>query len=243
MPPSQSATAVGSINDFPNEILTHILSFLPLKETFRTSVLSKRWVSLCYSFSDLYFEDDAINNANDLTHFRQMLDAVMLSPRTQGQTLKSFYLECRSKLWETEAYRFDKWVEAATKRCVKELHIAGILLKAPLASTIFCCKTIVVLKLVDIYVPTMLHYSVHLPSLKTLWVYLVQIECKEDFVKLLFGCPLLEDLSTMRVDATTVVTEGGYFKPLTNLIKADIHLFDVPFIAVSNTQILTVMGV
>ncbi|KAK2376314.1 FBD-associated F-box protein [Trifolium repens] len=44
--PSHSVTALERINDFPDEILTHILSFLPSKDAFRTTVLSKRWLSL-----------------------------------------------------------------------------------------------------------------------------------------------------------------------------------------------------
>lgn len=37
-----SSTRVDNINDFPGEILTHLLSFLPTSEAFRITVLSKR---------------------------------------------------------------------------------------------------------------------------------------------------------------------------------------------------------
>ncbi|AES95305.1 F-box protein [Medicago truncatula] len=38
-----------TINNLPDNIVTHILSFLPLKYAFRTIVLSKRWVPLSHS--------------------------------------------------------------------------------------------------------------------------------------------------------------------------------------------------
>ncbi|AES97126.1 F-box protein [Medicago truncatula] len=47
-----------TINDFLDEILIHILSFLPIKYVFRTSIISKRWVPLCYSLSDIRFDND-----------------------------------------------------------------------------------------------------------------------------------------------------------------------------------------
>jgi len=70
MPPSQpqsATTMVESINNFfPDEILTHILSFLPFKQAFGTSVLSKRWRPLCYSLSDLHIAVRRVHNSKDL---------------------------------------------------------------------------------------------------------------------------------------------------------------------------------
>jgi len=239
-------SAATSINDFPNEILSHILSFLPIKDAFRTSFLLKRWLPLYHSLPDLHFDDDGVNNAEDWIHFRQMLDAIMLSPRSQDLTLKSFHLKCRrSNFWETEADCFHKWVEAAKRRCIKDLRMTSILLNIPLASTIFCCETLVVLNLIDLRVATMFHCYVHLPSLKILNLCLIhiQFEDMEDLMKLLSGCPMLEDLNIGHVEATTGVTPGGYFKPLPNLIKANIRQFEVPFRVVYNVHFLCVFGV
>lgn len=61
----------------------------------------------------------------------------------------------------------------------------------------------------------------------------------EDFMKLLSGCPVLEDLKTTFVQANAGVAAGGYFKPLSNLINADIRTFEVPFRAVYNVKLLT----
>ncbi|KAL2496888.1 putative F-box/FBD/LRR-repeat protein [Forsythia ovata] len=43
------------ISDLPNDVLHHILFFLPIKSIAQTSVLSKRWRNLWYSFPDLDF--------------------------------------------------------------------------------------------------------------------------------------------------------------------------------------------
>jgi len=166
----QSAT----INDFPGEILIHILSFLPIKYVFRTSIISKRWVPLCYSLSVIRVDDDGMNNAEEWIHFRQMVATIMLSPRSQDLTLKSLYLKFRSKLLEAEAdcFSFDKRVEAAKQPRVEYLNL--LLVDIPLAPTIFCCKTLVVLRLMKVrHIATLFHCPVDLPLLKSLFLYAI----------------------------------------------------------------------
>jgi hypothetical protein len=243
MLPSQSST-VDALNDFPDDILTRILSLPPCKDAFRTTVLSKRWVSLCYSLSRLHIDDEGVNDSKDWIYFCRFMDKVMLSPHAQRLTLKSLYLRCRSKLWEDEAdgfLSFDNWLEAAKRRGVEDLFL--LLLNVPLAPTIFCCKTLVHLYLTSISVGSMLHCSVDLPLLETLFLFDISLEDKKDFMKLLFGCPKLKSLTICRVNANVGVPEGGYFKHLSELKWACIELFNVPFKAVYNVKYLTVHGV
>lgn len=89
----------------------------------------------------------------------------------------------------------------------------------------------------------MFRSSVDLPSLKTLYMCFVSFEDMKDLMKLLSGCPMLENLKTICVDANAGVTAGGYFKPLSKLINADINLFEVPLRAVYNVQRLYVFWV
>ncbi|XP_045810074.1 uncharacterized protein LOC123904450 [Trifolium pratense] len=126
-------------------------------------------------------------------------------------------------------------MEAAKSRNLEELDIS-YLLGIPLAPTIFCCKTLVVLNLTGISVATMLHCSVDLPLLEFLSLSEVRFKGMEDLMKLLSGCPKLLDLRTRHVTATTGITTGGYFKPLSKLFYADICLFEVPVRAVSNVE-------
>ncbi|RHN55609.1 putative F-box domain, FBD domain, leucine-rich repeat domain, L domain-containing protein [Medicago truncatula] len=231
------------INDFPDDILTHIVSFLPFKDAFKTTVLSKKWVSLCYKLSNLEINDEGVNNAEDWIHFRRFVDAIILSPHSQNVTLKSFNLRCSSEFVDCDG--FDKLVEAAKQRHVEYLDLC--LLNVPLAPSIFCCDTLVVLKLARIRVGTSFNCSAHLPSLKTLVMFAVFFEDMENCFKLLSGCPKLECLDTTFikpgftiVEANAGVTERGYFKPLSNLINASIHIRDVPLKALYNVQYLCV---
>ncbi|MCI03085.1 F-box/LRR-repeat protein, partial [Trifolium medium] len=169
------------------------------------------------------------------------MDAIMFSPHSQHVPLKSFHLKFRNKFWGTNAdcSTFDKWFEAAKQRRVKYLNLLNI----PLVPTnIFCCKTLVILRLMNIRVANMFCCSVDLPLplLKTWDLYKVGFDDMENLMRLISGCPVLENLKTSFVEVSAGVTAGGYFKPLSNLIKADFNLFEVPLRAVYNVQFLTI---
>jgi hypothetical protein len=85
--------------------------------------------------------------------------------------------------------------------------------------------------------------SVDLPSLKTLHVDQLYLKNSQNFIKLLNGCPILEDLMTEicymdGVGGPSVSTKG--FKTLSKLIRADIYECDVPITTISNVEYLTV---
>ncbi|KAK2353174.1 F-box/FBD/LRR-repeat protein [Trifolium repens] len=130
MPPSiQSAVTVrvDTLNDLPDEILTHILSFLPYKEAIRTRILSKRWLPLCHSLSVININNEGASSANtkDWTRFRQFMDAIMFSPRSQHVPLKSFHLKFHYKFWDDNVVCsiFAKWIEAAKQRRIEYLNL------------------------------------------------------------------------------------------------------------------------
>ncbi|MCH85760.1 F-box/LRR-repeat protein [Trifolium medium] len=228
-----------NINDFPDEILTHILSFLPIKESFSTTILSKKWQHLCHSLSVLNIDDEGQDNITYWIHFRQFMNAVMSCPCSQYITLKSFHLKCDAK---AECSSLNKWIKAAKQRGIEylNLNLFKVLL---IPTTLFCCKTLVVLKLTNMSVAKMYRCSVDLPSLKTLDLHSVSFHDMENLMRLISGCPILENLTTLFVETRAGLTVGGYFKPLSKLIKADIHSFEVPLRAVSNVQFLRVFEV
>ncbi|KAK2430425.1 FBD-associated F-box protein [Trifolium repens] len=64
---------------------------------------------------------------------------------------------------------------------------------------------------------------------------------KQNFINLLYGCPILEDLLAQIsfIEETEGVTvRSGEFKSLLNMITADVNAFDVPLRAISNVKIL-----
>ncbi|XP_050909560.1 F-box/LRR-repeat protein At3g59200 [Lathyrus oleraceus] len=231
-----------SIHDLPDEILSHILSFLPTKHAFKTILLSKKWIPICHSRSALHIDDIIVNSAENKIHLVRFVDAFMFSPHSQHLPLKSFSINCRSQQWDakTDRFTFDKWIEAAKLRRVLRIYL--YLLDVPLSPTIFCFKTLVSLTLVKIQPDTLFDSSVDLPSLKSLCLNDVRFHHIDHFMKLLSGCPVLERLSTMFVKVNDRATAKGYFKPLSKLIIAGIVLFEVPFKAVYNVQHLNVSG-
>jgi hypothetical protein len=172
-----------------------------------------------------------------------MLDAVILSPHAHQQTLKTFHLKCQFELWKFDYSNITKWIEAAKQRCVENLSLFLLLGITLEPTTIFSCKTLVVLKLCSLHVSTLSNCSVCLPLLKTLNLVDVHLDDMGDLKKIIYGCPILEDLKTAYIGASVGVTTRGYSKPLSKLIKANIRLFDVPFRAVSYVKYLTVTGV
>ncbi|MCH95899.1 F-box/LRR-repeat protein, partial [Trifolium medium] len=187
LPSLQSEVArVDTLSDLPDDILTHILSFLPYKDAFRTTILSKRWLPLFHSLSDLNINDEGVNSRKNWTSFRQFMDAIMFSPRSQHVPLKSFHLKFRYNFWDANADRstIDKWIEVAKQRHVEYLN----LLQIPLApTTVFCCKTLVVLILMNIRVANMFRCSVDLPLLKALDMYNVGFDDMENVIRLISG--------------------------------------------------------
>jgi len=101
-----------SINDLTNDLLIHILSFLPIKYAFRTTVLSKQWYPLFYSLAVIRICDNEVYTKKAWVHFRRIVDTVILSKHALEQTLKKFHLDCQSKHWRANSFRcFDTWLK------------------------------------------------------------------------------------------------------------------------------------
>ncbi|KAK4437312.1 putative F-box/FBD/LRR-repeat protein [Sesamum alatum] len=63
--PRTDHTEEDRISDLPDDILHHVFFFLPIKSIAQTSVLSKRWKNLWYSFPDLDFTTvNTLSNAS-----------------------------------------------------------------------------------------------------------------------------------------------------------------------------------
>jgi len=93
--------------------------------------------------------------------------------------------------------------------------------------SILCSKTLVVLKLWGISVLNMVGFSIDLPSLKTLVLCQILFYDLDDLMKLVYGCPKLEYLTTNGVRGKSGIMSTRYFEPLSNLIKATTWIFEV----------------
>jgi len=74
----------------------------------------------------------------------------------------------------------------------------------------------------------MVDFSIDLPSLKTLVLRNILFYDFDDLMKLVYGCPKLEDLTTNGVVGTWGSMSTRYFEPLSNLIKANTRISEVP---------------
>lgn len=238
--------AYDRISDLPDEILCHILTFLPTKFAFATSVLSKRWISLYHSLTFIKFDDKSIEDHDQFLHFCRSVEAVTLSPHVQQKPIKKFYLRCgRYGNWHIPP--IDVWIEAINQRGVDYIHLSMNLHRLMpvgdelirLSNVLFNSQNLVVLKLNNLVLSTKI-LSVNLPSLKALHLKSVYLEIK-DFKKLFSGCPILKELHTDHFYGKWL--KLGYEPNLSKLVRASICPFDVPFKAVYNVKSLCILQV
>ncbi|PKI49679.1 hypothetical protein CRG98_029924 [Punica granatum] len=126
--------------DLPDEVLLQILSFLPLKDAVRTSLLSKRWRHLWALVLDLHFKN------SNLSKRPLFLDFVGRACALHGGTaIRAFSLECKI---DGVVSPIQKLITSVVKCGVREL---SLFLDYPsrgheLPSSIFMCSTLEMLR-------------------------------------------------------------------------------------------------
>lgn len=120
--------------------------------------------------------------------------------------------------------------------------------EAKLPLCIFSCKTLVDLRLEGLEVNDLSNVVVDFPLLKTLHLSYMFFKRFEPFVKLLSGCPVLEELQieslyVENIHETLVLPENHQCLP--NLIRANIlnlspKVATVPFIFLCRAKVLCV---
>ncbi|WZZ37651.1 hypothetical protein YC2023_033910 [Brassica napus] len=98
------------INSMPDEILNHILSFIPIDLAIRTSVLSRRWRHAWCELPCLHLRTTAKGIDQTLLSYRRL-------------KIMSFELCVTHKVTESQ---FNSWVEFAMSRYVGELSLTGL---------------------------------------------------------------------------------------------------------------------
>ncbi|KAM7461112.1 hypothetical protein LguiA_029233 [Lonicera macranthoides] len=132
----QTLTLDDRISNLPDEILCHILSFLPTKYAAGTSALSTRWKHL-YAFIpklSLDFDDslllnphkDKDNNLTSLAIFALFINSVMIVVYTNDLRIYSFSLKCQRD-YDCLSHDSDswvaRWVHLALSREVRDLTV------------------------------------------------------------------------------------------------------------------------
>ncbi|CAA0815963.1 Putative FBD-associated F-box protein [Striga hermonthica] len=175
--------SIDRLSSLPDEVICHILSFLPTKLSVSTCVLAKRWRFLWAHVPVLDFQADFFETPNS-----DVINSVILQHKAKTMhTLRISGIECNE-------HQLEKWISTAVERKIRNLHIDfDVNSIALLHRTLFTCKTVVNMRL-DLFKDLPSTGDLCLPSLKKLHLSHVKFEDDEALPHLLSGCPLLQEL-------------------------------------------------
>ncbi|CAA0821093.1 FBD-associated F-box protein [Striga hermonthica] len=182
--------SVDRLSALPDNIISHILSFLPIKISVSTSILSRRWRFMWAHFPNLDFNNLSRDHE---TRFWNIIDRVMSNPRLES--INTFRLKCNySDLTEN---KFDEWFAGRSINnlilCSRHDYLGNMYV---LPRTILTCKTLVELKFTACPLPNFSgNDDMSFPRLKKIHLNDVHFVTDETLPKLLCHCPVLEDLS------------------------------------------------
>ena len=218
------------ISNLPDSILCHILSFISTKQAAITSVLSKRWRPLWLSVLALNF------NSNDFKTFVRFVCVINSTMKRRDITLPihSFRLRCPN-YYSFDQKDVNQFVHFVLQRGIQNFYLhlpETCMIQTKLPHNMLSCRTLEVLKLKSIMIVDISHLvDIGLPCLKTLHLSRVQFGCHQHVMKLLSGCPILEDLKTKWLHAPTGNERHALeenFRSFPSLIKA--RVFDLSFL-------------
>ncbi|XP_054782507.1 F-box/FBD/LRR-repeat protein At4g26340-like isoform X1 [Prosopis cineraria] len=175
------------ISKLSDELLEHILSFLPTKQAIAASLVCKRWKTLWRSLSTLHLDDSIYQN---YISFVKFVYGVFICG--DFRSIKKFHLVCQS--CDSYPNQIKIWAaHAALNLKVEQLELIFPFSNYSLLSGVFVCSTIKELKLEGLLVDSL--SCVNLPSLKIMHLQRAKFHDFKLVAMLLSGCPLLESLS------------------------------------------------
>lgn len=233
------------ISNLPETLICHILSFLPTKQAVATSVLAKRWIHLWCSVLAINFSNTELYHQEACFRFSESVYSVLLS----RNSIKSF---CLGITYGEEGIigfpHVVKWVNHVVQSGVETIDLLVDTMfgggpKLPIS--ILSCKTLVVLKFQRFSVKGF--SSIRLPCLKILHLSESGFFNIQDFMLLLVGCPILEELQAHHIgfrseDSLTYQERNSSSLSLSKLTRADMVCFycHFPLTALRNVEFLCI---
>jgi hypothetical protein len=217
---------VDRISNLPDEILGHILYFLPSKDAITTTILSHRWenlwakflplrfdeclFSIYWRFSDDRLHDDHLqenvleNQEIILPYFMKFVDKA-LSLRENDVSIKKFELDlthCH------ELSVISKWIQWAISRNVQNLIISTYHYNNPAPYfpplRVLECKQLNKLKLSGYFLIDLQNSEICLPNLKSIDFRNVTFGDELQISNMLSSSPLLEEIEICNL----IITRG-----------------------------------
>ncbi|QHO14722.1 hypothetical protein HN51_030256 [Arachis hypogaea] len=192
----------GIISSLPDSVLFHILSFLPTSTSVRTCILSHRWRHLWkdLQFFNFSFIPDLRRRGGESpekqhSRFLDLVNAVLV--QRNPLQIRNLSLVYRPSWLDLNKDAVTGWVEAAIGPRLEELRLTvwsgKIGFRFVVPPGVFSCRALVNLNLdgVTLELTPEASSSIHLPSLKTLRLFL---DSPDNVDSILSGCPLLETL-------------------------------------------------
>ncbi|XP_024969999.1 F-box/FBD/LRR-repeat protein At5g44980 isoform X1 [Cynara cardunculus var. scolymus] len=184
------------ISELPVSIIHHILSFLRCpRDVARTTVLSKKWRSICASFFTLDFDQKRFKmlGGDHMEKFITFVDNSFTTKLEPMHNIQKFKLSL-SQLSPKLKLRINEWISASINKDVKELEIHVEEKKKRhymLPNIVLTAKTLTSLKLYGCKLDG--KGVIDLRNLKELSIKnaYVNADVIQGFVQ---GCPLVEDL-------------------------------------------------
>ncbi|XP_059435467.1 F-box/LRR-repeat protein 13-like isoform X1 [Corylus avellana] len=188
---------IKGLGSLPEEVLRHILSFLPTKDAVRTSVLSKRWEFLWVSIPNLDFERYTSDKSEPVETELLMNFVDRALCLRDSSVIKRFALSC-DVLFDHDASRVYTCISTALNHNVQELNIdiyigdCDVVFSLP--SCLFTCKTLTSLYLNmwarKLKLPTIICFS----NLKILTIEYLTFSNEYLTQQLFSSLPVLEEL-------------------------------------------------
>ncbi|TYH56096.1 hypothetical protein ES332_D09G284400v1 [Gossypium tomentosum] len=183
------------ISNFSDHILCHILSFLPIKEAVRTSIISTKWRNLFASISIIEFDGDLLGRLTDrnIDSFKNFVDGLLKFP--DQVSLDCFRLRDGISSWNDGDHDFDVsgWICAALCRGVKEIDLR-LRNFGNVPPVLFTCHSLVNLTLDAVGSKIEVPSDVCLGNLKTFYLIESVVVC-DSINRLISNCHVLEDLA------------------------------------------------
>ncbi|XP_074305353.1 F-box protein At4g22280-like isoform X2 [Silene latifolia] len=142
---SISESCLDRISSLPDDVLGHVLSFLPTRFAVSTSILSTRWrhlftLTTCLSFEDEIFSGPKEKNEiiEAAQRFKEFTDKVL--ELHQISPIMKFSLVCTGTYDNSD---LNRWVSNALKKGVQELHYEFSNMIDCMPDGFFTCETLV----------------------------------------------------------------------------------------------------